>query len=109
MMTPGPQGAAPMGAPPMPGEQGGLNPVAQLLAQVADLIVQRQGAPEDAAAFEQFLQFILSLQPQGQTPVGQEAAPVGPPPIPAGPAPQGAMPMPGSGGGPPTALPLPPR
>ena len=110
-MTPGPQMA---GAPPMPGEQGGMNPVAQLLAQAADMIVQRGALPEDAAAVEQFLQFILSLQPQGpggpsQPPVeqGMAAAPQGPAPLPGG-APPMAAPMPSNGGSP-TPLPLPQR
>lgn len=103
------------GQPPMPGqpgmEQGGMNPVAQLLAQAADLIMQRQGDPADAAAIEQFLEFLMSLQPGGpqpqqQAPLGQEQGMGTPPPMPMQ---QGPAPLPAGQSNTVTPLPLPSR
>jgi len=98
------------GQPSLPVQPDAGNPVADLLAQVVDLVIKGQGDPAHAAAIEQFLEFIMSLQPGGQPPQQPQA--------PLGQGPGGGVPLPPTGmpqpplpvdGGSVTPLPLPSR
>lgn len=102
----GQAGMAPA-SPMQPGFNEG-NPVARLLGDAWDLIIQRNADPGDAAAVMQFLMLVQSLDlPQGQTPLGQGqgmAAAASLPQVPGGPV---GPSLPAGGGGRQPAVPLP--
>jgi len=86
-------GAAPAAQPVPPDQTSGApssgeNPVAALLAQALDLIIQRQGQEEDLMAVQQFLGFLQQIPSQVLSQAQAGAPPASPsPPLGAGPTP----------------------